>query len=160
MIKINDKCVELIKSFEGLFLKPYHGVHDRPGIDTIGYGTIQYPPTYRNGNMVKITDPAITEAQATEFLKYEIMKKLKGVDLLIRDDLNENQFGALVSFTYNLGEGALKNSYLRVRVNKNPNDKMIRDEFMKWTCSNGKCGIKGLVRRRKAEADMYFTPLP
>lgn len=156
MIRINDNCISLIKSFEGLSLKPYHGKHDRPGIDTIGYGTIQYPPTYRNGNMVKIGDPAITEAQAVEFLKYEVMKKLKGVDLLIRDDLNDNQFGALVSFTYNLGEGSLKQSNLRKKVNANPNDPAIRDEFMKWTCSNGECGVPGLINRRKAEADLYF----
>lgn len=156
MIKINNDCINLIKSFEGLFLDAYHGKHDRPGVDTIGYGTIKYPATYRKGAMVKLGDPAITEAQAVEFLKYEVNKILPAVDILVRDDLTENQFNALVSFCYNLGAGALKQSHLREKINKDPNDPAIRDEFMKWTCSNGECGIKGLVRRRKAEADLYF----
>jgi GH24 family phage-related lysozyme (muramidase) len=97
MIKINDDCINLIKSFEGLFLEAYHGAKDRPGIDTIGYGTIRYPPTYLRGKMVRIGDPAITEAQAFEFLKYEVDKSLPTIDLLVRDDLTVNQFNALVS---------------------------------------------------------------
>lgn len=156
MIKINDDCINLIKSFEGLSLKAYHGAKDKPGIDTIGYGTIKYPPYHLKGKMVKVGDPDITEQQAFYFLKYEVEKMLPQIDLLIRDDLTENQFGALVSFCYNLGVGALKMSHLREKVNKNPNDPTIRDEFMKWTCSNGECGIKGLVRRRVNEADFYF----
>ena len=157
MIILNDNCVNLIKSFEGLSLKPYHGKHDRPGIDTIGYGSIKYPNTYRGGKMVKVGDPSITEAQAAEFLRYEINKSLPVIDLLIRDDLTPNQYAALISFSYNLGTGALKSSNLREKVNSNPNDPAIRIEFLKWTCSNGVCGIPGLVRRRKAEADLYFT---
>jgi lysozyme len=156
MITINDNCINLIKSFEGLELEAYHGAKDKPGIDTIGYGTIKYPPYYMGGKMVKIGDPDITEAQAVDFLKYEVNKILSSVDVLVRDDLTVNQFGAIVSFTYNLGTGALKMSNLRKKININPNNPAIRDEFMKWTCSNGECGIKGLVRRRKAEADLYF----
>lgn len=156
MIRINDDCINLIKSFEGLFLHAYHGKKDRPGIDTIGYGTIKYPPTYLGGKMVKLGDPAITEQQAFEFLKWEVEKMLPQIDLLVRDDLSVNQFNALTSFCYNLGTGALKQSNLRGKINANPNDPAIRAEFMKWTCSNGECGIKGLVRRRKAEADLYF----
>jgi lysozyme len=156
MIKIDDNCINLVKSFEGLSLKAYHGPKDKPGIDTIGYGTIIYPPSYMGGKRVKIGDPNITEAQAFDFLKYEISKKLVAVDLLIRDDLTINQFNALVSFTYNLGEGSLKQSHLRDKVNANPNDPTIHDEFMKWTCSNGECGVKGLIRRRQAESDLYF----
>jgi lysozyme len=158
MITINDDCINLIKSFEGLFLEAYQGKADKPGIHTIGYGTIQYPPYYMGGKMVKVGDPDITEAQAIDFLKYEVNKKLTGVDLLIRDDLTVNQYGALVSFAYNLGTTSLKNSKLREKINTNPNNPAIRKEFDKWTCSNGKCGVKGLIRRRKAEADLYFKP--
>ena len=156
MIQINDEAINLIKSFEGFFPHAYHGSKDKPGIDTIGYGTIKYPPTYLGGKMVKIGDPNITEHQAFDFLKWEVSKILPEIDLLIRDDLSVNQFNALTSFCYNLGTGALKMSGLRKKINTNPNDPLIRDEFMKWTCSNGECGIKGLVRRRKAEADLYF----
>ena len=106
--------------------------------------------------MVKIGDPPITEQRGFNFLKWEVEKILPQIDLLIRDDLTVNQFNALTSFCYNLGTGALKMSTLRKKINANPNDPDIRNEFMKWTCSNGECGIKGLVRRRKAEADLYF----
>ena len=156
MIKINDDSINLIKSFEGFFPKAYHGAKDKPGIDTIGYGTIRYPPTYLGGISVKIGDPKITEQQGFEFLKWEVNKILPEIDDLVRDDLTINQFNALTSFCYNLGTGALKSSHIREKINKDPNDPSIRDEFMKGTCSNGECGILGLIRRRKAEADLYF----
>lgn len=157
MITINDNCVNLIKSFEGLKLKAYHGAADRPDVFTIGYGTIKYPPDYLRGKAVALTDPPITEAQAAYFLRYEIIQKSTAIDLMLRDDLTPNQFGALISFTYNLGEGALKQSTLRLKVNKNPADPTIRDEFMKWVLAN-KVIVEGLRRRRKAEADLYFQP--
>jgi lysozyme len=105
--------------------------------------------------MVALTDPPITEAQAENFLHYEVSQKSATIDLLLRDDLSSNQFGALVSFAYNLGDTALKQSTLRMKVNKNPVDPTIRDEFMRWVHSNGAV-VEGLIRRRKAEADLYF----
>ena len=105
--------------------------------------------------MVALTDPPITEAQAENFLHYEVSQKSAAIDLLLRDDLSSNQFGALISFAYNLGDTALKQSTLRMKVNKNPVDTTIRDEFMRWVHSNGAV-VEGLIRRRKAEADLYF----
>jgi len=155
-IIINDKCVELIRSFEGFSSNAYHSPIDPPHVDTIGYGSIQYPPFYMGGKRVKVGDPKITLEQALSFLKWEIEQKTKGVDDLIIDTLTANQFGAIVSFAYNVGLGALKGSTLRKKVNANPNDPAIRDEFMKWDMASGQ-HIKGLARRRKAEADLYFT---
>lgn len=157
MITVNDKCIALIKEFEGLMLKAYHGAADKPGIFTIGYGTIRYPPSYLGGKKVELSDPPITEVQAVAFLRHEVEKKAAFIDDLLRDDLTGNQFAALISFAYNLGEGALKQSTLRAKVNKNPRDATIRDEFGRWTRANGVI-VKGLVRRRAAEADLYFTP--
>ncbi|MFN8276568.1 MAG: lysozyme [Chitinophagales bacterium] len=156
MITINDACINLIKSFEGLSLTPYHGAADRPDVFTIGYGTIQYPPNYLRGKRVALTDPAITREQALDFLRWEVGKKAQEIDLLLIDTLTPNQFGALISFAYNLGSGALQMSTLRKKVNANPNEKSIRNEFAKWVYSDGKI-VKGLVRRRAAEADLYFT---
>jgi lysozyme len=155
MIIINDECIDLIKSFEGFSAKAYHDAIDPPGVDTIGYGTIVYPPTYLGGKRVKVGDTPITEAQAVAFLKWEVELKTKAVDILLRDDLTANQFGALVSFTYNLGEGSLKGSTLRKKVNTDPNDPTIMLEFLKWDMASGH-HIKGLQRRRQAEADLYF----
>jgi lysozyme len=65
-------------------------------------------------------------------------------------------FDALVSFSYNLGLGNLDKSTLLKKVNANPSDATIRLEFMKWV-NKGSSFEKGLTRRRKAEADLYFT---
>ena len=73
----------------------------------------------------------------------------------ITSKVNQCQFDALVSFTYNVGIANLKKSTLLRKVNMNPNDETIRDEFMKWTKAGGKV-YNGLVKRRKDEADYYF----
>ena len=66
------------------------------------------------------------------------------------------QFDALVSFAYNVGVGNFAKSTLLKKVNANPNDPTIRSEFEKWNKANGRV-LKGLVTRRKEEADLYFT---
>jgi lysozyme len=71
-------------------------------------------------------------------------------------EVSENQFSALVCFAYNVGIGNLKKSTLLKKVNVNPNDETIAAEFAKWNKAGGKV-LNGLVRRRKAEADLYFT---
>ena len=69
--------------------------------------------------------------------------------------LKQNQFDALVSFAFNLGTGALAGSTLFRKVKINPNDQTISLEFAKWVNAGGK-KLPGLVRRRKAESDLYF----
>jgi lysozyme len=155
-IVINKACLDLIKQKEGLQLKAYHDSIDKDGVDTIGYGTIQYPPYYLGGKMVKVGDMPITELQALDFLNYEVEQKAKLIDPMLRDDLTPNQFAALISFAYNLGENNLKISTLRKKVNVNPNDPTIRDEFTKWCYADG-VKVNGLLIRRKQEADLYFT---
>jgi len=157
MIIVSEKCIQLIKKFEGFSAKPYHGAADKPGVFTIGYGTIKYPPSYLGGKSVALTDPNITEKQAVDFLTWEVNTKAKNIDVLLRDDLTSNQFAALISFTYNLGEGALQKSTLRKKVNSSPKDPTIRDEFLKWVISDGHVQ-PGLVKRRMEEADLYFKP--
>jgi lysozyme len=151
-INIDSKCIDLIKSFEGLSLKAYHDSIDKIGVDTIGYGSILYP----DGTKVKVGDPDITEQKACELLEWEVRSKLQEIDLYTRDDLTTNQFNAIVSFCYNLGVGAYKGSTLRQKINSNPTDPTIRQEFLKWDMSAGQ-HIKGLARRRQSEADLYFT---
>ena len=139
------KGIELIKSFEGLYLKTYKCP---AGIDTIGYG--------HTGIDVK-PDMVITKEQAEDLLKKDLVFSEKQVSRLVTSDISQNQFDALVSFTFNLGSGALKKSTLLKKVNINPSDETIANEFSKWVLAGGK-RLDGLVRRRKAEADLYFTP--
>ncbi|SJN17960.1 Phage lysin  len=75
---------------------------------------------------------------------------------LVMKPLKQSQFDALVSFTYNLGATNLGKSTLLKRINQDPNDKRIADEFMKWDKAGGKV-LPGLVRRRAAEAKLYFS---
>ena len=147
--KTSLKGVELIKKYEGFRSKPYKC---EAGVATIGYGATYYP----NGQKVKLTDPAIDEKHASLLLEAMLNPYEKAVDSYCRDDINQNQFDALVSFAYNLGNSALKNSTLLKKANANPNDKTIRNEFLKWVNADGK-RLKGLVIRRTDEADLYFT---
>ena len=153
MITVNKACIDLIKEREGLSLKAYHDKIDKAGIDTIGYGSI----TYEDGRRVKVGDPDITIERAVELLTWEVNLKAKLIDPYLRDDLTPNQFAALISFAYNLGEGALKNSTLRKKVNANPGDLTITQEFEKWVYADG-VKVYGLLLRRQAEAKLYFTP--
>jgi len=145
---------EFIISGEGIKLKPYK---DSAGIPTIGIGTTYYP----DGKPVTMSDKTITVEQAKFYLEYWIKTKIEPpLNRLLTIELNQNQYDALVSFVYNLGAGALRTSTLLKKVNVNPYDRSIRDEFMKWgNCKvNGKLTrIQGLVNRRKAEADLYFS---
>lgn len=154
-MQINKDTIELVKHFEGFSSNPYHDSIDPPGICTIGYGTIQYPSTYLDGKKVGLNDPRITTKQGEEFLMWELNKKAKIITPSFLLPLTNNQFGALVSFTYNLGEGNLRSSTLLKKVNRDPKDPTIRNEFVKWIYSDGK-KIEGLLRRRIAEADLYF----
>ena len=147
--KVSKKGLDLIKKFEGLKLKPYLC---SAGVPTIGYGNT----LYENGKKVSLKDSVITESRATELLSYSLKNLEQQVDSFCRDDINQNQFDALVSFAFNLGPYNLKSSTLLKKVNKNPKDPTIRDEFMRWTKAGGKV-LKGLVERRKTEADLYFS---
>ena len=147
--KIGTKGFDLIKSFEGLKLKPYLCPAKVP---TVGYGST----FYENDKKVKLTDPSITEQRASELLLDSLKGFERYVDSYCRDDINQNQFDALVSFCYNLGPANLKSSTLLKKANVNPNDPTIAQEFLKWNKAGGRA-LKGLTKRRQAESDLYFS---
>lgn len=148
-MRASKKCIDLVKEFEGCYLKAYK---DPIGIPTIGIGTIKYP----GGRRVKMGD-VITQKQAEELLMHELDTKAIAIEHhFFNVAINQNQFDALLSFTYNCGVAALSKSTLLKKVKANHNDPAIRNEFMKWVKAGGKV-LPGLQRRRKAEADLYFT---
>lgn len=146
--KVNQEGVNLIKKYESFKSKAYLCP---AGIPTIGYGSTYY----EDGTKVKLTDNAISETRATSLLMALLVSYEKSVDSFCRDDINQNQFNALVSFAYNVGVNALKKSTLLKKVNINPNDPTIKNEFLKWDKANGK-SLKGLTKRRLEEANLYF----
>ncbi|HCU44764.1 MAG TPA: lysozyme [Sphingobacterium sp.] len=149
-MKTGQKGLALIKEFEGWYSKPYL---DPIGLATIGYGFTYYLPGRKK---VTMKDKPLTIAQGEPMLKEILANYENYVKRLVKKPLNQNQFDALVSFTYNLGADNLSKSTLLKKVNVDPNDPTIAAEFPKWNKAGGKV-LPGLVRRRKAEADLYFS---
>lgn len=147
--KTGKAGIALIKKYEGFKSAPYICP---AGVPTIGYGNTYYP----NGKRVTMGDVPVTEEQATKLLTDMLITFERSVDSFTRDDITQNQFDALVSFCYNLGAGNLKSSTLLKKVNLNPNDPTIKDEFLKWVRAGGK-KLKGLMARRTDEANLYFS---
>jgi lysozyme len=144
----SQNCINLIKLFEGYKPKAYLCP---AGVPTIGFGSTMYT----DGRKIKLGD-TINEQQANELLMWELKNKSIALHGL---KLNQNQFDSCLSFIYNLGIGAFTKSTLRKKILINPNDKSIKDEFLKWNKArvNGQLTeLKGLTRRRIAEADLYF----
>lgn len=151
MRKINKAGLDIIKSFEGLKLKPYLCP---AGIPTIGYGTIRYP----NGKPVTLNDPPITEKQAEAYLLHDVREKAAGVERLVKVKLNDNEFSALVSFAYNVGLGAFGGSTLLKLLNANADKVAVADQLLRWNKANGK-ELPGLTRRRQAERALFLQPV-
>ena len=147
-MKLDLNGYNLICEFEGLKLKPYLCSAKIP---TIGYGNTYYP----NGKRVTLLDDAITKEYAFEIFKTIADKFAKRVDDMVTSEITQNQFNALVSFAYNVGTGAFATSTLLKKVNVNPNDATIKNEFLKWVRANKKV-VQGLVNRRNKEVLIYF----
>jgi lysozyme len=148
-MQINPATRALIRRFEGCKLTAYQC---SAKVWTIGFGATRY----EDGSAVKQGD-VITQERADRLFVILLDQFAAQVRPLIKQPINNNQFGALLSFAYNAGVAALRRSTLLRLVNANPNDPLIRQEFAKWTRAGGKV-LNGLVRRRAAEADLYFTP--
>lgn len=147
--KISNLGLELIKKYEGFKAKAYLCPAN---VITIGYGSTYY----EDGTKVKLTDSPITQERATELLEALLVSYERSVDSYCVDTINQNQFDSLCSFAYNCGVGNLKSSTLLKKVNKNPNDPTIKDEFLKWNKGGGKV-LTGLTKRRIEEAQLYFS---
>ena len=150
-MKCSNNGIRLIQEFEGLRLTSYLC---SAGVPTIGYGATYY----HDGSKVKLGQ-TITRDQANQLLK-DHLKQFEGsvIGLLNTTKVNQNQFDALVSFCFNLGAGNLAKSQLLRLIKANPNDPKIAAEFAKWNRAGGEVS-RGLVRRRKKEAELYFTKI-
>ena len=149
-MRVDSKGINLIKTFEGIRL----GAYLCPaGVATIGYGSTYYPDKTK----VKMGDKLKDAAEAEALLAITVQPFENNVTALVNGtQITTNQFNALVSFAFNLGTAALAKSTLLKKVKANPNDPSITIEFMKWVNAGG-VKLEGLVRRRKAEAELYFT---
>ena len=147
MRKINKAGLNLVKTFEGLSLKPYKCPADKV---TIGYGTTYY----EDNTKVTMQDPPISEDRALQLLEVHINAFCSKVEKLIQVPVTDNQFAALVSFAYNLGAGALGGSTLIKKLNAKDYSGAA-EEFEKWNKAGGSV-LAGLTRRRQAEKALFL----
>lgn len=144
-MKISQKGVDFIKSFEGLRLSSYQ---DQASIWTIGYGSTG--PEIGPGL-------TISEEQAESFLREDVLYFEKVVNEALKVKVNQNEFDALVSFSYNVGPNAFRTSTLLKLLNDGSDKTVIASEFLKWVkIGDGKLS-EGLKRRREAEKSLFLT---
>lgn len=150
-IKTLDKNgLRLISQFEGCILHPYL---DSVGVWTIGIGMTYYPST---GKKVSILDPAITQQQADSMFLQMLKPYCLAVYSTTRDDINQNQFNALVSLTYNIGTGGFKGSTVHRLVNEHISDDQLKQAFLMWNKADHKV-LDVLTKRRLLEYQTYIS---
>ena len=147
-MNVSSDAIDLICKYEGFRARPYM---DPVGIPTIGYGTTVYP----DGNDVTMKDRPVSELQARCYLLGHVMRDVNSIMRLVEVDIQQRQLDALVSFVYNVGIGAFERSTLLRKLNRDPNDPSIEYEFSRWVLAGGR-KLRGLVKRRDEEADLYF----
>ena len=149
-MRISEKGLAMIEKFEGCLLKASNKLD---GVWTIGYGQTgrYYGKKVRKGMTT-------TKALAHAWLRDHSIKTYEdAVNKNIKVSINQNQFDALVSFTYNVGVGALKQS-TALRLLNQGDYTGAADALTMWTKCNGKV-LAGLVRRRKEERALFLTPV-
>ncbi len=146
MRHVTQEGLDLIKRFEGF--SP--AVYICPG----GWPTIGYGHVVRGDEREQFED-GIEESIGEELLRLDVEVAERAVLRLIQVPLSDGQFDALVSFTFNLGAGALQRSTLRRKVNREEHADMPA-EFLRWVWAGGR-RLKGLARRRKAETKRYVA---
>jgi lysozyme len=158
-MKTSQTGLNLIEQFEGLILGAYDDATDRivpAGGTARGTLTIGYGHTSAAGAPRVYVGQRITKAQANSILASDLAKVEAWVNKVVKVPINQNQFDALVSFTFNCGNGALARSSLLRNLNQKKYQ-AAADAFLQWTRGNGQV-LPGLVRRRKAERALFLKP--
>lgn len=147
-MELSEKIKKMIKGWEGCRLTAYRCP---AGVLTIGYGHTGPDAT---------AGKKITQSEADRLFDQDVKRFAdKVAPLFAGVVLNNNQFDALVSLSYNIGSLSVKAPTLLRKVKANPNDPTIREEFLKHVNARVNGVLKplpGLVKRRTAEANHYF----
>jgi GH24 family phage-related lysozyme (muramidase) len=141
-MKTSEVGIELIKEFEGCRQVAYQ---DSVGVWTIGYGHTK--DVYEGQLVIKKTCETMLAEDLEEFEDY--------VESYVKVELSQNQFDALVAWTFNLGPGNLSESTMLKRLNEGDYT-AVPDEMRRWNKAGGEV-LNGLVRRRDAEAELFST---
>ncbi|KXN88353.1 Lysozyme [Leucoagaricus sp. SymC.cos] len=149
---VNDATIALIKQFEGFVAKPSP---DPVGLPTVGYGHL-----CKTKDCSEAGPFPLTEASATTLLNKDLVQFTSCLNKAVGPNvkLNDNQFGALTSWTFNEGCGQMQTSTLIKRLNagEDPNT-VAANELPQWDIGGGKV-LPGLQKRRAAEVKLFQTP--
>ena len=142
-MKFSEHGLELLKEWEGCILHIYK---DAAGLPTIGIGHLitKNDPDFSKG---------ITEEEAFSILAKDVAPAENCVNSYVKVELNQNQFDALVSFTFNCGLGAFQKSTLLKLLNEGQYNQ-IPIQLLRWTKAGGK-QCDGLVVRRNDEIKLW-----
>lgn len=150
LMNINAGGLSIIFVAEGFVATPYRCP---AGVISQGFGST----ILLDGTRVKMDSPPITEDEGKALLRRHLDHVETGILKFVRVPLNENEFSALCSWTYNLGIGRLQSSTLRAKLNRG--ERLgAANEFPKWVRAGGRV-LRGLVIRREAERQLFLTPI-
>lgn len=144
---INAETIALVKEYEGLVLKAYPDP---------GSGGIPWTIGYGHTRGVKKGD-VITQAQAEAFLKADLEDTVNTIKRYVKVPLNDNQYGAIASFIFNVGEGTFAKSSVLKYINAGKLDS-VPGRLALYRTASGKV-MTGLVRRRAAEGNLWMKPV-
>lgn len=159
-MKISERGLALIKAHEKFIPHTYDDFDPQAkpvgpetrvrGTLTLGYGETN-PRIAKRGS-------TITEPEADALLRQRVAWFGRQVEAALTRPVNQNQYDALVSLTYNIGPSNFRRSLLRRFWNEGRSPEEAAKYFMSWTFSKGK-QLRGLVRRRKEEQALFLTPV-
>jgi lysozyme len=147
-MELSDKGAEDLKGSEGFRSQPYP---DGEGVPTIGFGST----FYENGTRVTLKDAPITKERALQIFKVTLKQYTSAVDKNVTVPLTQNEFDALVEFTYNVGVAAFKGSTLLKLLNAGAPKDQVAAQFLRWNKDEGKV-VPGLTNRRKRESTKFL----
>lgn len=149
MKKISDKCLNLVKEFEGCKLTAYR---DEVGVWTIGYGITN--SDFKITKKIIRKGMKISKATAEKWLEESLNKKYLPLVLEYDKQYNwdQNELDALVSFCYNIG------SIKQLTADGTRSKAVVASKMLQYNKAGGKV-YRGLARRRKAERELFLTPV-
>jgi GH24 family phage-related lysozyme (muramidase) len=155
-MRTSDEGLRMIEEFEGFRAELYN---DAAGDCTVGYGTLVHLRPCCGDPRELIYAGGITHEEAEQLLRERLVEAEAAIERLVTVALNQAQFDALVSFTYNLGVGTLSRSTLLRRLNAGEYA-AVPEELERFVNAGGR-PQPGLVARRRREAELWRSaPAP
>jgi lysozyme len=158
-LHVDQRGKNLFVEWEGLERNEYL---DSGGAPTIGIGHLLNRSERMSGKIIIKGKPVayrdgLTTQQCWDLLEQDLGPAEKTINAAVKVALNQNQFDALVSFVFNVGDSAFQNSTLLKELNKGNYEK-VPVQLRRWVLDNGKT-VKGLISRREKEIGLWLTPI-